>query len=134
MWIKDRDKMQNIINQTGSKFAACMYTAKKGRQLQQKVNNVITESEALSWAITDDPPENLEIRLQNQAQNFEKIETPDKTENILANINEDNIREAVISSYHLSTHQKQIVFDYNGIKDKGIRTRIRILTRMLFLN
>ena len=134
MWIDDNKDMKDLVRKTGSPYAACIYAAKKGRQLQQSVNNVISESESLSWAISGRIPKDLERRIQAKLQNTEEISESTKLGDILSTIEEDNIRVAVLNSYRTSVRMKQLVFDYNGIKDRGIRTRIRILVRMVFLS
>lgn len=134
MWKDDNQKMKDLVAKTGSPYAACMYAAKKGRQLQKESYNVLSESAALSWAISGSPPKDIEERIQSRMkQENVEIQESDKLENILSSIEEENIRIAVKNSYRASTRLKRITYDYNGIKDKGIRTRIRILVRMAVL-
>lgn len=133
MWVNDNEKMYDLIKKLNSPYAACMYAAKKARNLQTDTNNVISESDALSWAISGIPPSNLEKKLKIKFTKDQDVKNSERIDNILATIDEDYIRDAVLKSYRASVRSKRLVYDYANITDKHIRARIRILTKMAFI-
>lgn len=124
---------ENIIKKYGSRYAAITQVANEARRLKESCYNVILDSQAVEWALSGIPPENLAEAIKTRVQKEEGISQEDRLTSILNTIDEDDIRIAVRNSYNLSTRNKQIVFDYNGIKDRGTRTRIRVLTKLAFL-
>lgn len=132
MWVNDNEKMNDLVKNLNSPYAACLYSAKIAKQLQKDANNVISESDALTWAISGIPPSNLEKKLKIKFSK-ENIRESDRIDTVLANIDEDYIRSAVLKSYRASIRSKRLVYEYNGITDKYIKTRIRILTKMAFI-
>lgn len=131
--MKSIAKTEELIKKFGSQYAATVHVATKARKLKESSYNVILDSQAVVWAITGEPPENLGESIKKRIQQEEGISQEDRIKAILDSIDEDDIRVAVINSCKLSSRSKQIAFDYNGIKDKGKRTRVRILTKLAFL-
>lgn len=131
--MKSIEIMEGIINHYGSRYPAIHRVADKARELKESCYNVILDSQAVEWAITGVPPANLEEAIRARVQSEEGASQEDRLTTILDSIAEDDIRIAVRNSYNLSTKNKQIAFDYNGIKDRGTRTRIRILTKLAFI-
>lgn len=132
MWSKDSEKIQDIFKKCNSPYAACIYVANKARKLQKESYNVLSESDALEWAISGEPPVNLNKKLALKDEKDNTRESS-KIDIILSTIDEDYIYEAVLNSYRASSRAKRLVYEYNGIKNKNIRAKIRILTKMAFM-
>lgn len=133
MAINSLDKVHEIVKKSGSAYRATNTIAAKARKLKESCHHVISDSEAVDWAITGVPPENLDNALKVKAQKDVGISKEDRLSLVLDTIEQEDIREAVLKSYKLSVKNHQVSFDYNSIKDRGTRTRIRILTRVAFL-
>lgn len=131
--MKSISRTDELIRRYGSQYSATIHVAKKARQLKESCYNVILDSQAVEWAISGIPPENLGETIKKRMKQEEGMSQEDRLLTILDSIDENDIRVAVQNSYKLSEKNKQIAFDYNGIKDRGIRTRIRILTKLAYL-
>lgn len=133
MSIKSIQRTPEIIERYGSAFLAVNCIAMKARKLKEQCYGVIQDSEAVEWAMSGDPPAKLDATLQRRVQKEEGVSEDDRLNSILDSIEEKDIRQAVLKSFKLSKQRHQVMFDYNGIKDRGIRTRIRILTKMIYI-
>lgn len=133
MSVKSIQKTPEIIDRYGSAFLAVNCIARKARKLKEDCYGVIQDSEAVEWAMSGDPPAKLDMTLKRRIEREEGMSEDDRLNSILDSIEESNIRKAVLNSFKLSKQRHQLMFDYNGIKDRGIRTRIRILTKMIYI-
>lgn len=135
MYADDAEKINKIKEKFGNNsYAACMYVAKKARKLQEESYNVISESEAVEWAISDKRPDNLDEKIKiKQEKEKDEIQPTDRLNSVLDSIEQENIRIAVMNSYKLSIKFKRLVYDYNNIEDKYLRAKIRILTKMAYI-
>lgn len=133
MWENQKDDIKNLIDITGSNYAAVMYSAKLARKYLHKAKNSIPESIALSWAITGKEPINLEERIRLRLKSLDPM-SDTFIQDIVCCIDDENIRDAVENSYRLSINKKRLQFDYKNIENTNLQARIRILTRMIYFS
>ena len=131
MWENQKDDIENLIDITGSNYAAVMYSAKLARKYLHKAKNSIPESIALSWAITGKEPINLEERIRLRLKSLDPM-SDTFIQDIVYCIDDKRVRDAVENSYRLSINSKRLRFDYKNIDNVNIQARIRIITRMIY--
>ena len=132
MWEKNNKQMSELVRSTGSVYAAAMFAAYDAKELQKKAYYTISESKALEWSISGEPPRDLEAKLKQRLK-LEGLGESDRLDEILSTIDEDSLRVAVLNSYRASKRSNRLVYDYNGISNKDMRARVRILTRMIVI-
>lgn len=133
MSVNSIKRTHEVVQRYGSAFLAVNCIAQKARKLKDACHGVIQDSEAVSWAISGEPPINLDDAVKRKIQREEGLSEEDRLNRILDSIEDRDIRKAVLNSFKLSKQRHQLIFDYNNIKDRGVRSRIRILTKMTFI-
>ena len=94
-----------ILSKFENEYLATMYIAKKSRELWDLGEGTLTIPESIDWAITDIPPKDLECRKERKKQR-EHRQKYGLLEDIVANIDDKDIRDCVLSSGLLSISQK----------------------------
>lgn len=120
-----------ILNQFENEYLAAMYIAKKSRKLWDLGEGTLTIPESIDWAITDVPPKDLERRKERKKQR-EHRQKYGLLEDIVANIDDKDIRDCVLSSGLLSISQKRLVIDYDFDLDSIKFSRVRVIMRMFW--
>lgn len=131
-WPDDFKRMKELSNQLGSPYAAAMYAAKQSRVLFDECHGVLKYGESVRCAIVNELPEDLDKRLQTAKEIAERREFTHVDE-ILSDVDDKEIRDAVYNSYRLSINAHHLEYDYKDIEDENVQARIRILTRMCYL-
>lgn len=131
-WPDDFKRMHELSDQLGSPYAAAMYAAKKSRVLFDQCHGVLGLGESLRCAITDELPEDLDKRIQRAKEISEQRQFTHVDE-ILSDVDDKEIRDAVYNSYRLSVNARHLEYDYKDIEDENTKARIRILTKMCYL-
>ena len=129
MYAEDKDAVEKLKVSKGSSFAAVMYSAKLARKHLTECCNAVPDSVALEWAITGQKPDNLEEKIKQTLTS----KTP-YLQSALSEIDDKLIRECVANSYRKSIINKKLTYDYKNIRSKFLKSRIRVLTRILYLN
>lgn len=130
-WPDDFNRMQDLSKELGSPYAAALYVAKKSRKLFKDSDGALRYGESIRYAITDDRPKDLDKRIEKVKELKNRREFA-KIDNILSDIDDENIRNAVSNSYRLSMNAHHLEYDYKDIEDENLRARIRILTKMCY--
>ena len=117
------DKLAKVI---GSTYGACMYLAKLSRQKRIELKNIISESEAITWAISNKLPDNYEERVKARSASLRAIE------DILNYVEDDEVQNAARQSFRDSIQCEHLVYNYLKVSDSSKQCRVRILTRMMF--
>lgn len=130
-WPDDFYRMQSLCKDLGSPYAAALYTAKKSRQLFHESKGVMTYGESIRYALTDERPKDLDQRI-SKSDEVRKRRFFLPVEDVLSNIDDNYIRDAVSNSYRLSINAHHLEYDYKDIEDENLRARIRILTKMCY--
>lgn len=116
----------------GNKYEACVTISKQANHLVDKSNNSIFGSEAISWAITGQPPKDIEKRMR-QHMNL-AVPKSEYVKGLMSCIDDDNILECVNQSYAQSVRIGHLTFYYPVKISKGLKARVRVLTRMCWYN
>lgn len=123
----DQTKLFNKLSSLlGSKYAATMYLAKKARTKQEELKFLITESEALTWALTHKLPPSFNIRISTKSRKLKDIE------DILNYVEDDEVQTAARHSFRLSVKCSHLIYVYIKVTDESRQSRVRILTRIMF--
>lgn len=146
---------QELTDKLGSPYAAVNYISAKARQLRSTCPYDISESQALTWAITGVKPRPSKI-----IPHHEHISTTpiaDMLEGVSSDIADAVIRtltstlhhkfnsntfntlvipkypEALIHSYLMDNNLdiSEIQFNYREVDDDNLQSRVRILSRMI---
>ena len=120
-----------ILSKFENEYLATMYIAKKSRELWDLGEGTLTIPESIDWAITDIPPKDLERRKERKKQR-EHRQKYGLLEDIVANIDDKDIRDCVLSSGLLSISQKRLVIDYDFDLDFIKFSRVRVIMRMFW--
>jgi hypothetical protein len=120
-----------ILNQFENEYLATMYVAKKSRQLWDLGGGTLTIPESIDWAITNIPPKDLEHRKAMKKQR-EYERQYGLLDDIVANIDDKDIRDCIMSSGRLSISQKRLVIDCSFDLDFSKFSRVRVIMRMFW--
>ena len=120
-----------ILSKFENEYLATMYIAKKSRELWDLGEGTLTIPESIDWAVTDIPPKDLERRKERKKQR-EHRQKYGLLEDIVANIDDKDIRDCVLSSGLLSISQKRLVIDYDFDLDFIKFSRVRVIMRMFW--
>lgn len=124
--LKQKELFDNLSKLLGSPYAACMYLAKTARNQQAELHNLISESEAITWALTNELPKNYEVRLNARSKLLSNVE------DILNYVEDSEVEIAARQSFRDSIQCEHLVYNYLKIEDESRQSRVRILTRMMF--
>lgn len=128
-----QQRVEDIVDEyNGDRYKAINWICNKAEELGKSVDYCLSESECIVWALSNLEPENLEER-KRQHMNAITHRTH-YLENLLGYIEDDDIIEAVRTSYDMSVRIDSLTFYYNNIRDKFKKVRVRILTRMCWYN
>lgn len=107
-----------------SPYSVGGFVMDESRRLMDVSPQHITAKEAVTWAIRDTPPK------------FEKVVTyaENYLDDVLSNIDDDNVREAVEASFLLSKSRQNLLYDYKMVNNLHYQAKVRILTRMLWFH
>jgi hypothetical protein len=120
-----------ILNQFENEYLAAMYIAKKSRKLWDLGDGTLTIPESIDWAITDIPPKDLERRKERKKQR-EYEQKYGLLDDIVANIDDIDIKACVASSGLLSISLKRLVIDYDFNLNSFQFSRVRVIMKMFW--
>ena len=114
----------------GCKYAAVNAIAMKAREKLQSTEHRCSVSDAIRWATTGEEPE---ITVNPVAAR--KIwDSPyhDVVDRVLDDVDDESIRSAVLASVADSQCENHLIYNYTGVEDERKKSRVRVLTRMIF--
>ena len=120
-----------IFRKFGNEYLATMYIAKKSRKLWELGEGTLTIPESIDWAITDIPPKDLEHRKEQKRQR-EYEQKYGLLDDIVANIDDNDIKVCVMSSGLLSISLNRLVIDYDFNLNSFQFSRVRVIMRMFW--
>ena len=120
-----------IFRKFGNEYLATMYIAKKSRKLWELGEGTLTIPESIDWAITDIPPKDLEHRKEQKRQR-EYEQKYGLLNDIVANIDDKDIQDCVMSSGLLSISLKRLVIDYDFDLNSFQFSRVRVIMKMFW--
>lgn len=120
-----------IFRKFGNEYLATMYIAKKSRKLWELGEGTLTIPESIDWAITDIPPKDLEHRKEQKRQR-EYEQKYGLLNDIVANIDDKDIKVCIMSSGLLSISLNRLVIDYDFNLNSFQFSRVRVIMRMFW--
>lgn len=123
-------KFNKYIQSYGSKFAAIMYISSVARKLRCSVDNCISESCALTWAVTGEVPACV-IQWRKQKSRKRNVYT-EFIKDKLCYIDDVEVRDAVDASIRLSRSEFHLIYEYQEIRDENKKARVRIICNMIW--
>lgn len=110
----------------GNRYLATMLIAKEGRRRCKQWDYSILDSNAITWVLTGKRPPNKEKQSAKILRNMKK------PSDILNYVEDDDIRKCVILSLKQSYTLNHLTYSYNQDMNKHKRTRVRILTNIIW--
>lgn len=120
-----------LFRKFGNEYLATVCIAKKSRQLWNLGEGTISIPESIDWAITDVPPKDLEHRKEKKKQR-EYEQQYGLLNDIVANIDDEDIKTCVMSSGLLSISLKRLVIDYDFNLTQFQFSRVRVIMRIFW--
>ena len=120
-----------IIHKFGNEYLAAMCIAKKSKKLWELGEGTLTIPESIDWAITNSPPKDLEHRKEQKRQR-EYEQKYGLLDDIVANIDDKDIKVCVMSSGLLSISLNRLVIDYDFNLNSFQFSRVRVIMRMFW--
>lgn len=129
--IDGQDKLQELQKAFGgNRYAVVRYVASEARKLMSKYNNVILESEAISWFLTGEIPKSIQNGEHLKPKRSQAISYTDE---VLSYVTDKDVCHDVRSTIKHSRQISRLEFIYTCVKqDSGKQARIRILSRMIW--
>jgi hypothetical protein len=116
--IKSDNKFQEIVN-----------IAVLAREESRNCNFNILDSQAITWVMRGvKPPENKSIKVSNIVHSYEE----NYLQNIISTVDDVEISNAVKASFYKSKAEQQLIFEFQNIGEETRRSRVRVLTRMVW--
>lgn len=123
--------MDALSDQYGSPYAAANAAANAARDLVKLYDNKILDSEAISWCITGEAPKILATMQSNKSIPYERYVSY-QIDELLNYVEDPDVVESVRISFRESTIARHLIYVYNSRMDEPRRTRVRVLTRMIW--
>lgn len=131
METNDIKKFCKIEEACGNRYLAINMLSKNTRELGKRVDIYhLLDSKLLEWVITGDTPYSTEILELRKA----RYETIDDLEELLLEVSDKEVVEAVKSSYHNSIKNKRLTLCTDSSLSKAKQSRANILLRMIWYN
>lgn len=136
-WKRDKELFDQLSQDCGSSFAAIQHLTKDSRDKMKQSNNVISESEALTWALTGEKPKGLKRRMKEKevrlnAYHPVRYYQDAYMEELLSYVDDIDIRESVRRSFDKSKETGNLHYVYISALTDGNKARVRILTNMVW--
>lgn len=129
----DNEKYFKYCEDTGNRFMGVRKMAAEARKLAEDHDNLISHSEALSWATTGDRPAILDAPLQSARGPVNIV--ANMTDIVLSEVSDPEIIESVKQSVRESFAANHLVYMYTPkVFDEFRRGRVRILVRKIWYN
>lgn len=120
-----------IFKEFGNEYLATVCIARKSRQLWELGEGTLTIPESIDWAITDIQPKDLDHRKEQKKQR-EYEQKYGLLDDTVANIDDKDIRDCVMSSGLLSISLKRLVIDYDFDINSSQFSRVRVIMKMFW--
>jgi hypothetical protein len=112
----------NELSQSLGTYLATLQIAQTAREIVNSLDHRITYAEAISYAARGelpDPKDYPDHRL-------------DRVKDYLTQIDDIEIKSAVILSYEQSLIKNHLIYDYNNVGDEFRQARIRVILNILW--
>lgn len=136
-WKRDKECFDNLCKNYSSKYEAIQALCEDARHKMKQAENVISESQGLTWALTGIEPDYIEQRIKLKAER-ENAYKPviyyqeEYMNELLSLVDDEDICESVRQSFKESKATGHLLYVYiNHISD-GNKARVRILTNLVW--
>lgn len=124
MSFSDDFNFRRCLESVPNRYAVVNDIGKKARELAKEYDNTIFHSEAISCLINGVKPEPRYVfRDEYEATVIKEM---------FCYIDDISVKNAVYDSFYKSKHCNNLVYMYNDITDEPRKSRVRVLTRMLW--
>ena len=126
----DAVAFKKFVQECGNEYAATLAIARRARLLAQFVDNTILDSEAITSVLNEDIQTVIRNHIRKQKIRLDNIKLylQERTDYIY----DINVRNAVYASSLESIQSNHLVYIYGTVEDTDRRSRIRVLTRIIF--
>lgn len=115
----------------GNRYQAVQYIQKQSRKLLEYTDNRITDSEAITWVLTGEKPDYESRKTFNEIT--AKYEDA-YVDEILCYIDDKQVCESIRLSISKSKKSKNLVYRYTKGLDESKKSRVRVVTRIIWYN
>ena len=127
---KDSECFDAITKQfNGNKYAALSYVQRKARNYLNETDNIILDSEAVTWALRGERPEIADRQTYSQVK---RRYADSYIEEVLCYVDDLEVKRSVRKSIKASRHNQNLVYVYDGELSASRSARVRILTNIIW--
>lgn len=127
---KDSECFDAITKQfNGNRYAALSYVQRKARNYLKETDNLILDSEAVTWALRGERPEIADRQTYSQVKR--KYATS-YIEEVLCYVDDLDVKRSVRKSIKASKSNQNLVYVYEGELSDSRSARVRILTNIIW--
>lgn len=128
MSINNNKMLPKLVESFGNVYECVNYVAKEARELANSSEVSLTESRAITWVLSGDPPEDV----TQPAPILEKRAKLMCIDDMLWTVDDPQVRAAVTRSAFRSWREHHLLYEYLDVPDEPRKARIRVLTRMIW--
>ena len=127
---KDSECFDAITKQfNGNRYAALSYVQRKARNYLKETDNLILDSEAVTWALRGERPEIADRRRYSQVK---RRYATSYIEEVLCYVDDLDVKRSVRKSIKASRSNQNLVYVYEGELSDSRSARVRILTNIIW--
>lgn len=119
-------KFRKQLETSTTVYSDVMQVVRQARRLANKYDNMILHSEAITHVINHTLPDKTLLTKNNHDYDAQLLKEA------FCYIDDQDICNAVYDSFYESNKRKNLIYIYNGITDESIKSRVRVITRMLW--
>ena len=127
---KDSECFDAITKQfNGNRYAALSYVQRKARNYLKETDNLILDSEAVTWALRGEKPEIADRQTYSQVK---RRYATSYIEEVLCYVDDLDVKRSVRKSIKASRSNQNLVYVYEGELSDSRSARVRILTNIIW--
>ena len=127
---KDSECFGAITKQfNGNRYAALSYVQRKARNYLEETDNLILDSEAVTWALRGERPEIADRQTYSQVK---RRYATSYIEEVLCYVDDLDVKRSVRKSIKASKSNQNLVYVYEGELSDSRSARVRILTNIIW--
>lgn len=127
---KDSECFDAITKQfNGNRYAALSYVQQKARNYLKETDNLILDSEAVTWALRGERPEIADRQTYSQVK---RRYATSYIEEVLCYVDDLDVKRSVRKSIKASRSNQNLVYVYEGELSDSRSARVRILTNIIW--
>lgn len=136
-WKRDKECFDALVAKSGSTFDTIQQLSLQSRKKMKECQNVISESEALTWAVSGVAPKNIRKRMKARELRLNAYQPvryyqEEYMEDLLTGVDDIDIRQSVRKSFNKSKEVGHLIYMYINDLSDGNKARVRILTNLVW--